>query len=181
MELLETLAKEHRLIEALLKRLERGLLQAEDAARAELRETLYVLLAALKRHDEVEDLVFGTRSQARKSEEGEALAEVAFQHRNLEILLDDIRAAIASSSRYPVDSLRPAALRLSHRLREHFSTEETRLWPLCRGAWESALDPAVKKRAREHLEALEAELKRRWGATSGPALGPAQDPLDRPG
>ena len=142
MTLLDTLAREHRLFERLLDRLERAVASPEDDAWEDSLELLLVLLPALERHEEIER---------------EALGE----HEDLAPLRRAFRLALAC----PLGWRRPRAASelgpLVARLRRHFREEEETLWPRAAERGRS-LSRSAQRGAAARVRELEREMVRRW-------------------
>jgi hypothetical protein len=167
----ELFAKEHALFRLLLERLALDLAQPEDRARRDVSDALRVLVPSLDRHAEIEDIVFrhppdGTADPSR------ALAEVEEQHRQLSALRDEVLCALErSAEECPFGRLRTLTQSLMSDLRVHLETEETRLWPLYRGALQRPLDAVVPIHLEKRALALEKELH--WGIAAISHAAPA--------
>lgn len=158
MSVLEALAEEHRIFEALIERLERGLKYPADLARSEWKKVLLVLLPALQRHEEIEGLVFEDSSYSSKKGAGEFLTEVGRQHGTISILRRDILGALEDTSLPDFSRLGLLIAQLARRLRDHFDAEETRLWPHYRGVMGRLMDRALVRKAQEKLKQFKNEV-----------------------
>ncbi|HET8934978.1 MAG TPA: hemerythrin domain-containing protein [Polyangiales bacterium] len=135
MDATKLLEKQHRKVEAILKKLERG-----NAAAAELLEELANNLAA---HMAIEQEIFYPAIQSvdkkliSESFEEHALAEVSLKR----LLATDPEA----------DEFKARATALRELIQHHVEEEETELFP-----------KVEKKLGEEQLEQLEAQMKRRF-------------------
>ncbi len=163
MSLLATLTQEHRLFARLLGRLERSLQFDEDTARSEVRNTLLVLLPALDRHERLEDLLFGDQGAPALKADKRLLAQVELQHAGIQVLRDQLVDLLRGSTAEPVARLKVLVTDLCARLRAHFLTEETRLWPAY-GEGGRALGRSLEREARRRVGELEDEMRQSWDA-----------------
>ena len=162
----ELFTKEHALFRALLDSVELGLAQREDRARADVSDALRVLLPSLDRHAEIEDIVFRYPPD-NVDDDPRALAEVGAQHRALAALRNEILFALErSTEEYPFVKLRALTESLINDLREHFKTEELRLWPLYPGALKRPVDAVVPIHLDRRAQALDRKLSQAIAAIS---------------
>jgi len=161
----ELFIKEHALFRALLDRVELGLARRDDRARADVGNALRVLLPSLDRHAEIEDIVFRYPPD-NVDDAPRALAEVGAQHRALAALRNEILFALERSTEYPFVKLRALTELLINDLRQHFETEERRLWPLYPGALKRPVDAVVPIHLDRRAQALDKELSQAIAAIS---------------
>jgi hemerythrin len=159
MSILKTLAREHRVFSRLIDSIERSLDYEEQTARAELRDALLVLFPALDKHEEIEDLVFERPPHAPGKEVRRLLTEVERQHKSIGLLRRDLNAALDASSRQSFDYVKSVTLELVQKLRLHFQTEESRLWPCYEQAQRRSMDQWRDRLAREGVKALERDVE----------------------
>lgn len=159
MSLFATLTREHQLFGRLVDRLERAVSYDERTAKSEVRETLLVLFPALERHEELEDLLFAPRGGGRSASADRASARVEVQHRRLKVLKDEALERLAKAEDAGPGELPAVVLPLVKRLREHFRTEETVLWPHYEGSSRS-LTRGLERRAAARVKELESEVRR---------------------
>lgn len=159
MSLFAVLAKEHLLFKRLVDRLERALSYDPRTAKSEIRETLLVLFPALERHEELEDLLFAPRGRPRSSAAKKAATRVEVQHRRIAALRADAAERLAMAEDATAGDLPAVILPLVKRLREHFRTEETVLWPHYEGSSRS-LTRGLERRAAARVKELESEVRR---------------------
>lgn len=159
MSLFLTLTREHELFHELIQELERCLKYDEPTARLELKRAVLVLLPALARHEEIEDMVFG--NPAYKTREGarKILAVVDAQHRKIEALHKDILEFLETQERYDFAHLKEMIFTLCERLRLHFHIEETSLWPHYTQTMGRSVAQSIGARARRQLKLLENEVR----------------------
>jgi hypothetical protein len=155
---LETLAREHRVFEELIVRLERALKYPEGLARAEWKKTFLVLLPALDRHEEIENIVFEDPAYLSKEGARRLLGEVERQHGKISLLRRDVLEALGDSGLPEFPRLGSLISQLARRLRDHFRAEETRLWPHYRSAMSRSLDRSIARRVREKLRELKRDV-----------------------
>lgn len=172
MSVLISLAREHRLFLRLSERLERAMRYGEKTAREELRGGLLALLYGLDRHEQIEDEVFTRSAFASSRGARRMLAEVERQHVRINELKDRTLKALAGSDVVSLAGLGPVVIDLSHELRRHFATEETRLWPLYSKIHSRSLDYSVTARAERAVNDLERELRKFLVAASDYVGGP---------
>jgi hypothetical protein len=96
-----SLAREHRIFSRAARRCEKSLSHAEADARRELEEALRVLLPALERHEEVEDLLFDDPAYAAQKDAKRILAMLGAQHDEIAALRapQDERRAFRAKAR----------------------------------------------------------------------------------
>lgn len=155
---MDALAEEHRIFETLIERLERGLKYPAELARAEWKKIFLVLLPALQRHEEIESLVFEDPAYLAKKGARKFLAEAHWQHGELSALRRDILEALEETSLPELPRLGLLVAQLARRLRDHFGSEETRLWPHYRGAMRHASHRGLERKAREKLRQFRREV-----------------------
>jgi hemerythrin-like domain-containing protein len=165
MSVLDTLAGEHALFRRLIGRLQQALRLDEDSARRQARNVLLVLLPALERHEELEDLVFGRRDGPRRGTR-QAIVELNKEHWRIALLRSELVEAMEASERVPWERYRGLAQAAAARLREHFELEEQSLWPRYRALARRSRDPGLERRAREQLKRLLRETDRREALAS---------------
>lgn len=167
MKVLELLSREHAAFRRLLDRLETDLRHPAPRARAEMSEALQVLLPALDRHEEIEELVF-ERPASEDSADAETLAEVAEQHRAIDALRGEILYALELADDCPFERLHALTGFLSRNLREHLVTEEIKLWPRCQEALRRTFERDLSAHLDRRIRALEREVERGLAALSAP-------------
>lgn len=158
MSVLETLAREHRVFEALVGRLESALKYPEDLARSEWRKIFLVLLPALDRHEEIENIVFEDPACLSKEGSRRLLGEVERQHGNISLLRRDVLEALQDTGLPGFPHVGSLISQLAWRLRDHFRAEETRLWPHYRKAMSRSLDRSISRRVGEKLRQLKRDV-----------------------
>lgn len=158
MSVLKSLAREHELLRRLADRMQRAVRYQEPVARAELRAALLILLPALERHEEIERSVFGRPPYASSRQARKILARIEAQHRTLETIRLELKAALSDWEARPIADLKSRGAALAERLLAHFDEEERQLWPSYRLAMSRSLDSSLGRRAGRHVEALEREV-----------------------
>jgi hemerythrin-like domain-containing protein len=153
----EVLSREHRSFRLTLDALEREADQHESRAKSALADSLRLLLPALDRHEELEDLIFEFASM---EDGGEALDAVAAQHRGIAELREEILEVLERVDACSFDRLRGLALFLAQSLRVHLNTEESRLWESFRDLLDRPCDAVLAERLRRRARVLERELRR---------------------
>lgn len=166
MSIVEVLTREHRVFERLIGRIERSLKLDEVHAREELRESILVLLVALERHEDIENLVFRQTSAADKRGARALFHEIAVQHRKIGALKDELLQAFDEAQADSYDSIKSLALQLVGKLRSHFQTEENRLWPRYLGLSSRSLERSVSQRAKQSVIKLERDITENTSAVS---------------
>lgn len=157
----ELLSREHAVFRRLLDRLDSERRMEEPHARVAMTEAFRILLPALDRHEEIEDMVFPPPAD---DAEEDALAVVAGQHRAIAALRDEVLYALELAEDCPFERLSALVGFLSRNLREHLATEETRLWPRYRAVLGRPLSTNLDRRVR----ALEREVERGIAALAKP-------------
>jgi hypothetical protein len=157
MSVLDTLSREHRLFTRLADRLENSVKLAEDAARSEMKNVLLLLLPALDTHEEIEDLVFGHPYAAQPGARV-ILAEVSAQHSEILALREDLLVALREAAGCPFAALSQMVLNLVQKLKLHFITEETGLWP--HYAASRARNGALARQAERRVKDLETDVEK---------------------
>ena len=155
MRVLKALAQEHRIFLRLIGRIERALSAGEDAARAEVRESLLVLLPALDKHEEIEESAFsacGPIPGAGRIEE-----ELEHEHGRVRALRTEVREALGGVDR-GWDAFKPLVLALTRKLRGHFQIEELRLWPRYARAMGRSRDRTLGGRVDQEVKRLANEV-----------------------
>lgn len=165
MSVLDVLAGEHVLFRRLIGDLQRVLRFEEDAARREARDVLLVLLPALERHQELEDLVFGPAAEGSRVH-AKVVAELNKEHWRIALLRAELLEAMKESGAMSCEAFRKKTLELVVKLRMHFEMEETRLWGRLRELSGRGIDKSIERRAREQLRKLLRESERRRELTS---------------
>lgn len=153
MSVLKSLAEEHRVFRGLIGRIERALDLPEQLMRSEILEALLVLLPALERHEEIEDLAFSEPRYRKSPGAAALLKELEYQHRDVERLRKEIDASLKLDD-LPVEEVRRLASLLAKRLTAHFATEERRLWPHYERTMSRTLDRSIGRRTRGEVRKL---------------------------
>ena len=162
----ELFAREHALFRGFVDRLELDLSQRREGARDAVSEALRMLLPALDRHSEIEDIVFRHPPDL-EDNASRALTEVDAQHAELAALRDEILSALEQSAEeLPFTRLKALTEALIADLRVHLHTEETRLWPFYKGALGRTVEAVVPIDLGKRALALEKELERGIAAIS---------------
>lgn len=161
-----SLEAEHRLFEGLIKRLETGLKREERLARSELRDALLILSPALSMHERIEDTVLDPAICACRRGLGGVAALTALQHEQIESLRKDVAYALERASVADIEHLESLVLELAASLREHFHTEEAKLWPLYRQAASRSVGRSLDRRLRAQVRSLEDEVRARDAAVA---------------
>jgi len=164
MSVIDVLMGEHQLFRRLIIQLQKALQLQENAARREARDVLLVLLPALERHEELEDLVFGPEGEEDHSPK--IVSELNKEHWRIALLRADIAEVMKDSDQLLGDQYRIKILELVVKLREHFEMEELRLWPRYRELAHKRLGRALERRALAQLKRLHREVERRGGMLS---------------
>ena len=159
MSLFLTLTREHELFSELIERLEHSLTFDDSAARQELTRTALVLLPALGRHEEIEDLVFGSPRYRRREGAAKILAQLDAQHRKIETLRKEILELLETEEGYDLEHLKDRISALCERLRVHFKAEEAHLWPHFERSMGGASERTLDLRARRQLDVLKNEIR----------------------
>ncbi|MBI4376774.1 MAG: hemerythrin domain-containing protein [Elusimicrobia bacterium] len=161
-----TLTKEHRLFQQLISRLEHSLRYGEDDARAELRRILLVLLPALKRHEQMEDLIF--QDPLYRSDKGarRLLVLVEGQHRRIGALHGELLGLLAQQGQVDFRRLRDLMFVFCEKLRLHFHDEETGLWLHYNQTMSRSLEHSINARASQQVRRLEREIRETWSVVS---------------
>ena len=167
MKVLDLLAREHSLFRKLLSQLELDLEHREERARTEIEGGLKTLLPALSRHEEIEDMVFKCPPDA-PYDSGEPVAEVEETLRSISSLREEILYALEQAEECPFERYKALTTFLIDNLRDHLSTEETRLWPLYRGCLSRSLSHSLANHLERRVRVLERELNRGMAAISMP-------------
>jgi len=167
MKVLDLLAREHAVFRKLLNQLELDLEHREERARTEIDAALKTLLPALSRHEEIEDMVFKCPPDA-PYDDGEPVAEVEETLRSISALREEILYALEQAEECPFERYKALAAFLIDNLRDHFNTEESRLWPLYRGCLSRSLSNSLSNHLERRVKVLERELNRGVAAISMP-------------
>lgn len=149
MAIIQTLIKEHRILEAVLDRIESSMDLEPKLAISELRDALLHVLPALERHEQAEALLF--------HEGSDELASCDAQRQSAEQLALDLLAAVQRED-CQFSALDASARRLCAALREHFKTEENRLFKVHGARAVRSLSKATAAQAA----VLERELQSSW-------------------
>lgn len=150
MSLLSSLAREHRLMERLMDRLEAGIAPEAGVDGARLARLLEPLTAALGAHEELEGRVYAAANDAAAVQ---FLPMVERQHRELGEIRRELAAEIAQAS--AGERLRALARLYLQGLRYHFQTEETRLWPEFFGKAGRSMGRSIELAAARRVRELE--------------------------
>lgn len=163
MSVFASLAQEHALFLEFVARLERGAAapDARTAAR-DTRNTLLVLLSALKAHERLEDLVFQEKPDPLLPEAAAALRLVETQHRALGALREEALELLRDGTSENGESMRSLVLRLAKLLRRHFEDEERRLWPSLNALTSRSSLARLDRLAKAHVRATSRDLERQW-------------------
>jgi|CXWL01.1.fsa_nt_gi hemerythrin-like domain-containing protein len=161
-----TLTKEHQLFQQMITRLEHCLKYDEKNSHTELRRILLVLLPALSRHEELEDLIFQDPICRNHRAAPKLLAMVDSQHRKLEAIHEEISELLRTEGQYDLGRLRDLIFTLCEKLRLHFHTEETSLWPNYNQTMSRSLAHSVNVRAHQQVRRLEREIQETWSVVS---------------
>jgi len=108
---------------------------------------LRVLLPALERHEEVENLLLGDSDYAAGGDARRILALVASQHKEIEALRVEVEALLKSAQR----------------LELHFETEKNLFWPSCNNLSSRSIRRSLAHEAGEKV----GEMEKSWAAISG--------------
>ncbi|MBI3553395.1 MAG: hemerythrin domain-containing protein [Elusimicrobia bacterium] len=160
MSVLDTLSGEHALFVGLVKDLQNGLKYDEETARRLVRDVLLILLPALEKHEQIEDLVFGGASWPGRSTQRVA-AELNKEHWRIALLRGELTELMKESSQCPFGRYQEKVMELAVKLHEHFLMEETRLWPRYRELAGRSVNRSLERRAQEQLKRLLREVERR--------------------
>lgn len=155
MNLIDILSREHKIFLGILGRMEKSFKYDEATARRELRDAFLTLLPALQKHEEIEALVFRPPERASGGPAKRLSAEIEAQHRQIEALRGELQKALAEAGSSSFERLKFLAFEIEEKLRLHFRTEETRLWPnyrLAIGRWSES---EVARRALRQVGELE--------------------------
>lgn len=159
MSVIAALSKEHLVFRTLIDRLERSLGYDEQTARAEVRDTLLVLLPALDIHEEIEEAVFGHPTYASKEDAKYLLGETEHQHRQIQELRARLIDALGGGSQDSLKHLKSFVAELVQKLRLHFETEEKKLWPHYQ-IYSRSLDASIKRRLEEKVKDLRKNVEK---------------------
>ena len=157
MEILDLLAQEHRVLEDLLRRIERAMKYPREVACKEWQKAFLVLLPALDRHEEIETIAFENPAYQSKKGARRILREIELQHGKISSLRQETLAALKEVDVPDLPSLHALISQLVRRLRDHFVAEETSLWPHYRAAMRGALDKSVKDEIQEKLRRIKKD------------------------
>lgn len=164
----EIFSKEHSLFRELLDKLELDLARPQARARADVVAALRILLPALDRHEEIEDIVYARPADA-ACDNRKLLRAIEDQHRDLSVLRDDILFTLERSAQErPFARLSTLTRCMICDLRAHLKMEESLLWPLYRASLNRTTDEVLPIALRKRAEALEQELSRGIAALSSP-------------
>lgn len=167
MKVLDLLAREHALFRKLLDRLELDLEHPEERARTEIDSALKTLLPALSRHEKIEDMVFSSPPDT-PYHDGRPIDEATQTLNAISALREEILYALEQSEECPFERYKALTTFLVDNLRDHLSTEETRLWPLYRGCLSRSLDHSLSNHLERRVKVLERELNRGTAEISMP-------------
>lgn len=159
MSVFQSLAEEHRMLWALVIRLERCLQDADERlARRESRNVLLVFLRALEAHERLEQLVYGKSFRELSPEGREALEMVERQHAALTEIRAEASELAARAADMDLRALKPLSARLAQELRAHFASEERELWPRYNALAGRSLRRGLDRRAGEKVKSMAREL-----------------------
>ncbi|MBI3563635.1 MAG: hypothetical protein HY079_00405 [Elusimicrobia bacterium] len=167
MKVMDLLSREHAAFRRLLDRLETDLDHPAPRAREEMSEALRILLPALDRHEEIEELAF-ERPASDDAADEKTLAEVAAQHRAIEALRGEILYALELAGECPFERLHALTGFLARNLRDHLSTEEIRLWPRYQEVLRRSFERDLSAHLDRRIRALEREVERGIAVLSAP-------------
>lgn len=156
---LEALTREHGIFNRLIDRVESSFRWGEDKAREEVREGMLVLLPALEKHDKIEDRVFSHPAYASRQDAKWLLDAVELEHRQIASLRNEIRSALQSEEKVSLPDLKSLLFLLTHKLRQHFQTEETILWPHYNHFARRSLERSPGAGLLKEVQALEEEVR----------------------
>jgi|GEM_PF-5386637 len=157
MRAIDALTKEHRVFLRLIDRIERALRRQETQARAEVRESLLVLLPALDRHEEIEDSVFAGEDSAPEGDGKALLAELRREHARVNLLRAEIAEALGGAEN-SWGGFGASVAELTAKLRDHFIVEEKRLWPRYARTAGRSRDKSAARRVLREVRRLEGEI-----------------------
>lgn len=160
MNLIDILSREHKIFLEILDRMEKSFKYDEATARGELRGAFLTLLPALEKHEKIEALVFRPPERASGGPAKRLLVEIEAQHRQIEALRDELQEALAESDRGSLERIKFLAFEIEEKLRLHFRTEETRLWPNYRLAIGHWSESSIARRALKQVGELERGVAR---------------------
>jgi len=155
------LAREHRLFAQLARQCERSLAHDEADARRELTATMRVLLPALVRHEEVEDLLFRDPAYAAQKNVNRILAMVNAQHNEIEALRSEIEALLQDAERSAFERLKAGVSIFVRKLKFHLETEENLLWPSYNNLESRSIRRSLAHEMGEKVDDMESEMKKR--------------------
>ncbi|HVA66717.1 MAG TPA: hemerythrin domain-containing protein [Elusimicrobiota bacterium] len=154
------LEREHRVFARLARQCERSLARGEADARRELAETMRVLLPALVRHEEVEDLLFRDPAYAARNDAKRILAVVDAQHDEIEALRAELEALLRDARRCDFERLKTGVSLFVRKLAFHFETEENLLWPSYNSLGSRSIRRSLSHEVDERVDEMETEMRR---------------------
>jgi hemerythrin-like domain-containing protein len=155
---LAALTREHALFHRMIDRLERASAWEETAARAEIRQSLLILLPALDKHEEIEDLVFSDPIYVTREGADLIGAELKREQGRVNLIRGEIRRTIEVANA-PRERLAAVVSDLVRILREHFRIEEKRLWPHYARSMSRSRDKSASRRVDREVRRLEKEIE----------------------
>jgi len=155
-----SLAREHRIFSRAARRCEKSLSHAEADARRELEEALRVLLPALERHEEVEDLLFDDPAYAAQKDAKRILAMLGAQHDEIAALRAELAALLQDAQRCDFERLKTSVALFVRKLAFHFETEENLLWPSYNALGSRSIRRSLSHEVDERVDAMESEMRK---------------------
>lgn len=162
MKVLDALAGEHLCFRGIMDRLERCAASVDAESSFQVRALLRVLLPALDRHEQIEDIVFSA-SAFPPSAAPAALARIEAQHEAWESLRLGLLDALESPEDEAASKIEALLPLLIASLRTHLETEERLLWPAYREVVTSNSDKAAFRRIDPLVRLLEKSLTQAVG------------------
>jgi hypothetical protein len=158
MRVLTILAEEHLFLKRLIGRIQTETEFEAEGPHQRVSGMLLTFWCAMKRHEELERLVFdgliglGPRAES-------LLREARDEELELEAIRADTLAALREPWTLAAPRFKPLVRQLAFHVRMHFSEEESLLWPrFCRIFDSRSLDHMLEPRARRQLKLLESEV-----------------------
>ena len=152
-----SLAEEHRILLRLADAVEAAWKRDDERAVAAVRRALLILHRALERHEEIEETLFPGRRRV-APEAAPIAALVKAQHREIGALRHEVEALLGRADAAGGENLKTLSLVLVRRLRAHFETEESRLWPLFGALPGRSVFRTLARRARSQVQSLERDV-----------------------
>jgi len=167
MNILETLAEEHRIFRRLLERLAKSVTLEESAARKEIQNTLLLLFPVLDAHEKIETIVFDPAHLDQGAKCQGFFQKVSHQHEQIHKLRKEVLDMRGNSRKRSFEDLKMGALELIGLLNYHFELEERELWPEYSQFLRSTAAHSIGRRVTQKLKEMELELGKRWELVEG--------------